>query len=109
MKNNFQIIEKELNELNGKLEAANMLNTFVIGIIASMSDPFKTELKSALEQVLESGLPTPGDFKKRASDLLRHVLECPSTGSTQIAPFLRLIQSGSQPESRNPQDKGCPG
>lgn len=94
-------IEKRLNELNGKIEAANMLNTIVIGILAAYSAPIKADLKFALDQILSSGMQLPGDFKARTADLLSHVLGSSSKDPKETAPFLRLIRQ-NQPESGDP-------
>ena len=97
---NFKIIEKEINELIEKLNAANTLNTIVISVMAAASDQFKADLKVVLDQMLSSGQELPGDFRERALDLLSHVFESSPIPPTRAGPSLRLIHR-SQNESND--------
>jgi len=100
---NFKIIEKAFNELNGRLNAANSINDLVVGILATMSGPFKTELKFALEQMLSNENDLPANFKDRALDLLSHVFESSPILTTKPVPGLRLIQGGLNESNDQPK------
>lgn len=42
---NFKIVEKALNDLNGTLNASNMINSILITMLAASSNSFKEHLK----------------------------------------------------------------
>ena len=95
---NNQGIIKALNELTEKVEAANLLNTIVIGCLAAASPPFEKDLKELLEAMLSAGQgKLPGDFEKRARDILENVLEFSETDPARTPPYLRLVR---KPEDR---------
>jgi len=70
---NFKIIEAELIKINGNLAALKMLNSIIVGCLASASKSLKSSLRLALEQLLEYKHELPGDFEKQAKNLLSAV------------------------------------
>lgn len=98
---NFKIVEKALNDLNGKLNASNMINSILITMLAASSNSFKEHLKSSLKQLLSSEHELPGDFEEQAKSLLAVVCDEPVSQSPKRSePFLRLLPGGKQDQDK---------